>query len=72
MMHLLLDEKLLKLTRWHVVQFVRTLETSIDTTLSPCLEAVGKGVWHSRKNFESRVKQNIKRKFLSRSMRPQT
>jgi len=34
---------------------VRTLETSIDTTLSPCLEAVGKGVSHSRKNIESRV-----------------
>ena len=51
---------------------VPTLETSIDTTLSPCLEAVGKGVSHSRKNVESRVKRNIKRKFLSRSKRPTT
>jgi len=49
---------------------VCTLETSIDTTLSPCLEAVGKGVSHSRKHVESRVKRNIKRTFLSRSKRP--
>jgi hypothetical protein len=44
---------------------VCTLKTRIDTTLSPCLEAVGKEVSHSQKNVESRVKLNIKRKFLS-------
>ena len=48
----------------------RTLKTSIDTTLSPCLEAVGNEVLHFRKNVESRVKRNVKRKHLSRSKRP--
>ena len=42
-----------------VSAIVRTLETSIDTTLSLCLEAAGKEVSHSRKNVESRVKRNI-------------
>jgi hypothetical protein len=51
---------------------VRTLEASIDTTWSPYLEAVGKEASHSRKNVESRVKRNIKRKFLSRSKKPPT
>jgi len=51
---------------------VRTLETSIDTTLSPCLGVVGKEVLHSRKNVESRVKRNIKRKILSRIKKPPT
>ena len=51
---------------------VCTLKTSIDTTLSPCLEASGKEVSHSRKNVESRVKRNIKRLFLSRSKKPPT
>ncbi len=46
---------------------VRTLKTSIDTTLSPSLWAAGKKVPHSRKNVESKVKRNIKRKLLSRS-----
>ncbi len=50
----------------------RTLKTSIDTTLSPCLKAVGNDVSHSRKNVESRVKRNVKRKLLSRSKRPTT
>ena len=50
----------------------RTLKTSIDTTLSPCLEAEGKEVSHSRKNVESRVKRNVKRKLLSRSKRSTT
>jgi len=49
-----------------------TLKTSIDTTLSPSLGAVGKEVPHSRKNVESRVKRNIKRNFLCRSKRPPT
>jgi hypothetical protein len=48
----------------------RTLKTSIDTTLSTCLKAVGIKVLHSRKNVESRVKRNVKRKLLSRSKRP--
>jgi hypothetical protein len=48
------------------------LKTSIDTTLSPSLGAVGKEVPHSRKNVESRVKRNIKRNFLCRSKRPPT
>ena len=51
---------------------VRTLKTSIDTKLSPCLGAVGKKVSHFRKNVESRVKRNFKRKLLSRSNRPPT
>ncbi len=34
----------------------RTLKTSIDTTLSPCFEAVGNEVSHSRNNVDSRVK----------------
>ena len=34
----------------------RTLQTSVDTTLSNCLKAVGNEVVHSRKNVESRVK----------------
>ncbi len=38
---------------------IRTLKTSIDTTLSPCLGAMGMEVLHSRKNVESRVKRNI-------------
>ena len=50
----------------------RTVKTSIDTTLSPCLKAVGIEVSHSRKNVESRVKRNAKRKLLSRSKRPTT
>jgi len=50
----------------------RTLKTSIDTTLIPSLGAVGKNAPHSRKNFESRVKRNIKRKLLSRSKKPPT
>jgi hypothetical protein len=51
---------------------VRTLKTSIDTTLSPSLGAADKEVPHSRKNIESRVKRNIKRKLLSRSKKPPT
>ena len=51
---------------------VRTLKTSIDTTLSHCMGAVGKKVPHSRKTIESRVKRNIKRKLLSRSKKPPT
>ncbi len=35
---------------------VLTLKTSIDTTLSPCLGAMGKEVPHSRNNVKSRVK----------------
>ena len=50
----------------------RTLKTSIDTTLSPCFETVGKEVSHSRKNVESRVKRDVKQMFLSRSKRPPT
>ena len=50
----------------------RTLKTSIDITLSPCLEAVGNEVSHSRKNVESRVKRSVKRKLFSRSKRPTT
>jgi hypothetical protein len=38
----------------------RTLKTSIDSTLSPCLEAVGNEDLHSRKNVKSRVKRNFK------------
>ena len=49
-----------------------TLKTSIDTTLSTCLKAVGNEVLHSRKNVESSVKRNVKRKLLSRSKRPTT
>ena len=51
---------------------VCTLKTNIDSTLSTCLGDVGKEVPHSRKNMESRVKRNIKRKLLSRSKRPPT
>jgi hypothetical protein len=51
---------------------VRTLKSSIDTTLSPCLGAVSEKVSHSRKNFESKRKRDIKQKFLSRSKRPPT
>jgi hypothetical protein len=51
---------------------VRTLKTSIDTTLSPCLGAVVCEGSHSRKNVESRVKRNVKRIFLSRNKRPPT
>jgi hypothetical protein len=50
----------------------RTWKTSIDTTLSPCLEAMCNEVSHSRKNVESRVKRNVKRKLLIRSRRPTT
>ena len=50
----------------------RTFKTSIDTTLSTCLKAVGNEVLHSRKNVESRVKRNIKRKLSNRSKRPTT
>ena len=48
------------------------LKTIIDTTLSPSLGTVGRGAPHSRKNVESRVKRNIKRKLLSRTKRPPT
>ena len=47
-------------------------KTNIDTTFSPCLGVVGKEVPHSRKNVGSKVKQNIKRKALSRIKRPPT
>ena len=70
-MHLLLDENLLK-TRPLVVPIDRASKTSIDTTLSTCLKAVGNEILHSRKNVESRVKRNVKRKLLSRSKRPAT
>ena len=50
----------------------RTLQTSVDTTLSTCLKAVGNEVVHSRKNVESRVKRKVKRKLLNRSKRPTT
>ena len=70
MMQLLFDEELLKTPVGSAI--VRKLETSIDTTLSPCLQAVGKEVSHSRKNVESRVKRNVKQKLLSRSKRPPT
>ena len=52
---------------------VRTLKTSIDTTSSPCLGAVvekDEEVSHSRKNVESKRKQDVKRKLLSRRERP--
>ena len=52
--------------------FRSTLKTSIDTTLSSSLGTMGKEVPHSRKNVESRVKRNIKRKLLNRSKRPST
>ena len=50
----------------------RTLQTSVGTTLSTCLKAVGNEVVHSRKNVESRVKRKVKRKLLNRSRRPTT
>ena len=50
----------------------RTLQTSVGTTLSTCLKAVGNEVLHSRKNVESRVKRKVKRKLLNRSKRPTT
>jgi len=50
----------------------RILKTSIDTTSSPSLWAVGKEFPHSRKNVESRMKQKIKRKLLSRSKKTST
>ena len=70
-MHLLLDENFLKNPSAGSA-IVRTLKTSIDTTLSPYLGAVGKEVPHSQKNVESGVKHNTKRKLLSRSKRPPT
>jgi hypothetical protein len=48
---------------------VRTLKTSIDTTLSPCLGAVGNEGSHSRKNVKSRVNRNVKPRLLNRSKR---
>jgi hypothetical protein len=68
-MHLLLDEIFL-INSSPGCLLERTLKTSIDTTLSPSLGTVGKEDPHSRKNVESRVKRNIKRKLLSRSERP--
>jgi hypothetical protein len=49
----------------------RTLETSIDTTLSPELRTSEK-VLHFGGNVESRVKRIEKRKLASRSTRPST
>jgi hypothetical protein len=50
-----------------------TLTTSIDTTRSPNLGIVGeKSIVYLRKSVESRVKQNVKRKLISRSKRPPT
>jgi len=50
----------------------RTLKTSNDITSSPSLGAVGKEVSHSRKNVESRVNRNTKRKLSSRSKKSPT
>ena len=50
----------------------RTLQTSVVTTLSTCLKAVGNEVVYSRKNVESRVKRKVKRKLLNRSRRTTT
>ena len=36
------------------------------------MKVVGNEVLHSRKNVESRMKRNVKRKLLSRSKRPTT
>jgi hypothetical protein len=49
----------------------RTLETRIDTALSPKLRAREK-VLHSGGNLKSRVKWIVKRKLASRSKRPPT
>ncbi len=49
----------------------RTLEASIDTTLSHEL-GTSEEVLHSRGNVESRVKQIVKRKLASRSKRRPT
>ncbi len=50
---------------------VRTLGTSIDTTLGPLLRT-SEEVLHSGGNVESRVKRIVKRKLASRSKRPPT
>ncbi len=49
----------------------RTLKTSIDTTLSPKLQASEEVLQYGR-NAESRVKRIVKRKLASRSRRPPT
>ncbi len=49
----------------------RTLETSIDTTLSP-LFRTSEEVVHFGGNVESRVKRIVKRKLASRGKRPPT
>jgi hypothetical protein len=49
----------------------RTLETSIDTTLSP-LSRTSEEVSHYGGNVKSRVKRIVKRKLTNRGKRPPT